>query len=249
MNLPIDPYSELPNTPPPSDPLQRRILSQMGEAVGLAEEKVYGDDAFLGFFQSFRPDGHGLASVFDGLDASDALQERINLLFEVAGDDRRPTGGRDAYFVVRRPRRIDPDQIQAAGDDWVRRLILLASETQHDQLVKQLDGIKRVRLLEGSAPKNPRAEIDKTELLRAFQRSIPQLVSHPEAPSVAESLRTPYYYITCDSHLRDYLMWPLFAPYFQTEDPFAPYFDLWRHSVKFRIYRDDQIDLYMPRHD
>ncbi|MEM8913235.1 MAG: apolipoprotein acyltransferase [Planctomycetota bacterium] len=233
----------------PTDPQHRRILTQMGAAVGVAEQDVFSEDAFVGFFQSFRPDGLGLSDVFDGLPMADDLQARLTRLFDVAGDDRRPRGGRDAYFVVRRPQRVDPDQIQAAGDDWLRRLTRLAVECDDVDLSDRLRGVRRVRLLEGAAPKSPKEDCDKTGLFRAFDSDIPTLAGRSANSPIAESLRTPYYFITCDPHLRDYLMWPLYASHHRTEDPFEPYFDLWRHGVKFRIYREDQIDLYMPRWD
>jgi hypothetical protein len=46
--------------------------------------------------------------------------------------------------------------------------------------------------------------------------------------------------------LRDYLMWPFYGAASALDDPFAPYFELWRHGVKYRIFGETQVDLYLP---
>ena len=47
--------------------------------------------------------------------------------------------------------------------------------------------------------------------------------------------------------LRDYLMWPFYREKTNLEDPFEPYFQLWKCGVKYRIFEETQIDLYLPR--
>ena len=65
-------------------------------------------ECLIGFFQSFRPDGMALQGIFEGIPVATDLQNRLDNLFIAAGDDRRPEGGRDAYFVIRKPDPLDP---------------------------------------------------------------------------------------------------------------------------------------------
>lgn len=235
-----------------------RVLRQMSDAVGLEPERAAAEDAFVGFFQSFRPDGNGLKNVFDGLAVADELHERLEELFEVAGDDRRPQGGRDAYFVVRKPQRIAPALAEMTGRRWIDRMAQLAKYFDRLEAAETLSGIKTIRVLEGIPPKHPRQEIDKTDLLKLVKDEIPTWLADSSIDhEISQCLRSPYYFVNCDPMLRDYLMWPLYREQMQrrsdssesTElsDPMEPYFQLWKHGIKWRVYQEQQIDLYLPR--
>ncbi|TWU01761.1 apolipoprotein acyltransferase [Neorhodopirellula pilleata] len=238
------------------DASHARVLRQMCDAVGLPHEKALDDDVFVGFFQSFRPDGNGLVGVFEGLPEAADLQERLADLFEVAGDDRRPQGGRDAYFVVRQPAAMPPALAEMAGRQWINRLAELAIRLGHDEAGQQLAQVETIRVLEGIPPKHPRLEHDKTNLLRLLKDQIPlwleSLAIETNSQSelqlkIADTLRAPYYFITCDPMLRDYLMWPLYRTPIPIAEPMEPYFQLWKHGVKWRVYQEQQVDLYLPR--
>ena len=73
------------------------------------------------------------------------------------------------------------------------------------------------------------------------------MVERIDAGPYAEVLRPAYYFTACDTMLRDYLMWPLYAQASGLEDPLESYFELWRHGVKYRIFGETQVDLYLPR--
>lgn len=230
-----------------------QILRQMCDAVGLPHDRALEEDVFVGFFQSFRPDGTGLAGVFEGLSAADDLHERLEDLFEAAGDDRRPQGGRDAYFVVRKPAEIAPKLVEMAGTQWVSRLAQFAKELGHTEAADTLSKVETIRVLEGIPPKHPKQEHDKSNLLRLLKDQAPQWLKEwgqtKVAPShqIAESLLPAFYFINCDPMLRDYLMWPLYRESLSVAEPMEPYFQLWKHGVKWRVYQETQVDLYMPR--
>jgi hypothetical protein len=220
----------------------------MGDAVGLSGEQSHEEDAFVGFFQSFRPDGNGLTGIFEGVDVADELHERLAELFEVAGDDRRPQGGRDAYFVVRSPDEIAPQLVEMSGERWIARLQEFAEALGHPAAAEKLAKVETVRVLEGIPPKHPKQEHDKTDLLKLLKDEIPTWIGESDAESpLATSLRSPYYFITCDAMLRDYLMWPLYRHSVSVREPMEPYFQLWKHGVKWRVYQEKQVDLYIPR--
>tara|TARA_R110002049_G_scaffold27321_2_gene94241 strand:+ start:453670 stop:454446 length:777 start_codon:yes stop_codon:yes gene_type:complete len=204
-------------------------------------------DSLIGLFQSFRPDGEGLAGAFDQVSSGEQLRERLQTLFDVAGDDRRPQGGRDAYFVVRNPQPIAPDVAHQKAIQWIEGLTELALMLGDVETVGALQPIPKIRVLEGIPPKHPRREEEKSELLKAFQNDVTMLTARIDAADPhAAVLRQAYYFIACDAMLRDYLMWPLYAQAAAVDDPFEPYFQLWRCGVKYRIFGESQIDLYLP---
>ena len=209
------------------------------------------EEALIGFFQSFRPDGERLESLYEGMAGENDLADRLEKVFEVAGDARRPQGGMDAYFVVRAPQQMDPEVAKFAGETWLGGMAELARCADRDDLLKHLDPIPEIRVLEGIAPKNPKFDSDKTELFRVLNEELPQVTAALADHQDANILRPAYYFIACDPMLRDHLMWPLYRQEDNSlpADPFSAYFDLWRHRVRFRTYRDGHMDLYLPRHD
>ncbi len=104
-----------------------------------------------------------------------------------------------------------------------------------------------IRVLEGTPPKHPKDDSEKSNLLRSIQDSA-SLVERIEAGPFPAALRPAYYFTACDPMLRDYLMWPLYAGATGLSDPLLPYFELWGHGVKYRIFGETQVDLYLPRH-
>lgn len=204
-------------------------------------------DSLIGFFQAFRPDGAAIAELYQELEVGDALIERLSRLYAAAGDDRRPQGGRDAYFVVRNPPALDPDHADSLAQQWLSALADLALALGDAETYQTLQPTPKVRVLEGIPPKHPKAVEEKTPLLRTMQEDVPKLVERIDAGPYAEVLRPAYYFTACDTLIRDYLMWPLYESATGMDDPLAPYFELWRHGVKYRIFREDQVDLYLPR--
>lgn len=223
------------------------LLRRCHALAGLGPETELEPDSLVGFFQMFRPDGSALEDLFADLKEGESLHARLQQLYAAAGDDRRPAGGRDAYFVVRHPRPMDPKLAEQLGADWLAGLLEIARMAEDLEVAALLDSRPRIRVLEGIPPKHPRDEAEKSRLLKAIQ-SFATLIEQIEAPAYAATLRPAYYFTACDSMLRDYLMWPIYAESTGLKDPLLPYFQLWSHGVKYRIFGESQIDLYLPRH-
>lgn len=228
------------------------LLQRFHERASLSPEQPTDPDSLIGFFQNFRPDGRALADLFDDLELGDSavgvsLADRLESLYQVAGDDRRPQGGRDAYFVVRGAKPIDPDVASDLATQWLVGVRELAIAVGDDEAVAALDPTPTIRVLEGSPPKHPKDDVEKSGLLRVMQQNVPSLVERLDVGPSAAVLRPAYYFIACDSVLRDYLMWPLYARASGQTDPMRPYFRLWSHGVKYRIFGESEVDLYLPR--
>lgn len=233
-----------------------QLLQKCHEYAMLGTEAELDADSLIGFFQAFRPDGRALDGLFDGLPVADQLHRRLDSLFEAAGDDRRPTGGRDAYFVVRSPSPLDPKKAETLTTAWLSELRSLAKTLGQVSLLNTLDPLPTIRVLEGIPPKHPKDDMEKSDLLKSIMYDGANLLDSVESDgSYASVMRKAYYFVACDTMLRDYLMWPLYEKLISEKaqdsivsDPFKPYFDLWRHGVKYRIFGEKQVDVYLPRH-
>lgn len=206
-------------------------------------------ESLIGFFQLFRPDGGNLNGLFDALRQGDQLSDRLQSAYQAAGDDRRPQGGRDAFFIVRSPSPLSPELAEHHAVTWIQGLQQLAEAVGDAHVAQRLASPPTIRVLEGIPPKHPQQPHERTELLNVFLDHAPALTEKvAEVDPHAELLRPAYYFIACDAMLRDYLMWPFYAEQTGLTDPFESYFTLWAHGVKFRIFQENQIDLYLPRH-
>lgn len=206
-------------------------------------------DSLIGFFQAFRPDGSAIAELYHDFEAGEELMDRLGKLYLAAGDDRRPQGGRDAYFVVRKPQPLEPDLAESLAKDWLGEIVKLAELLEDEATLTTLQPLPKIRVLEGIPPKHPKQDHEKTELLRTMQERVPSLVDKLDGGPYAEVLQPAYYFTACDKMIRDYLMWPLYqAKNDRLRDPYEPYFELWRHGVKYRVFREDLVDIYLPRH-
>jgi hypothetical protein len=223
------------------------LIRRFHDLACVTPETTRDADSLIGFFQAFRPDGAGITDLYDDLDVGDALLARLERLYMAAGDDRRPQGGRDAYFVIRTPPMIDPDEAGQLATLWLEGVRDLATSLGDAETAEVLNPMPRIRVLEGLPPKHPKEPTEKSVLLRTLQENASILVERIDAGPYAPILRPAYYFTACDTMLRDYLMWPLYAAPSGLDDPLESYFELWRHGVKYRIFGETQVDLYLPR--
>ena len=203
-------------------------------------------DSLIGLFQCFRPDGKSIKAIFPTMEEKEDLTDRLDQLFQVAGNDRRPDGGRDAYFVIRQPPPLTPSEADQLGRSWLDGIRSLIEHCDQEYLLKVINPNIQIRILEGIPPKHPKIESEQSLLYRSI-RKCGDLTKAISCRVEATALHEAYYFIACDPMLRDYLMWPFYRDATQLRDPLAGYFQLWRHGVKFRIFEESQIDLYLPR--
>lgn len=229
---------------------QLEMLARLREIAGMAADEPCDGDTLIGILQRFRPDGAALIGLFDDLPNGAALASRLQELYDVAGDSARPGGGQDAYFIVRTPPQADADQVHRWASQWLGSLRALALQTGFAELAEAFGPTPKVRVLEGIAPKHTKGDLDVLPLYRAFKKQAAELVQRLPTQSPVPALLGPaYYYAACDWALRDYLLWPLYESHSKLDDPFEPYFHLWRHGAKLRSFADDTVDVYLPHGD
>lgn len=228
-------------------PAAEMLTERLRELLRLPDDQPLGPDDLIGFLQRFRPDGLALADLFSGLPQAMELNRRLAALYDAAGDSRRLEGGQDAYFIVRNPSALDPDQAAAWAEQWLRSLSALAQAVGAADEVPHLQTLPQVRVLEGIAPKQLKADLDAVPLYRTLKRDGAGWAARMSGDSeVVDLLGPAFYYAACDWAVRDHLLWPLYGEGSELDDPFAPYFDLWRHGVKLRAFSNDRVDVYLP---
>ncbi len=142
----------------------------------------------------------------------------------------------------------DPDYVQQQASLWLQRLFELASKPAIGREAPLPFDRPVVRVLEGMPPKQLKADEELIPLLRWLKRDAGQLTEALAGDCVINELfREACYFIACDSMLRDYVLWPTYQAVTPAEDPFACYFELWRRGVKWRVFQEDRVDIYLPR--
>lgn len=204
-------------------------------------------EGLIGAFQQLRPDPLGLRELFEEFPRGEAVGERLVQVYSAATVGVRPDGARDAYFIPRRPPATDPDQVEAWGRAFFKQLARVARHLEQPALYEHLQADPAIRVLEGKPPKHPKAIEEKAGLLKSLlAMNEPMTRAWADRHAAVAMLQPAVYFMACDAFLRDYVLWP-WIDVQDLEDPFAAYFQLWRHGVKYRIFQDEQIDLYMPR--
>lgn len=224
----------------------QKFIEHCHQLTGNQQQDATGPDSLIGLFQCFRPDGKESHEVFQDEPKNKELVERLEQLYSAAGDDRRPDGGRDAYFVVRRPATISPQRAETLASKWLCGLRSMAEYAGLETALASISTEIKIRVLEGIPPKHPKNKSEQATLLQSIQ-TCGEITDQIEIDLIATALRPAYYFIACDPMLRDYLMWPFYREKTNLEDPFEPYFQLWKCGVKYRIFEETQIDLYLPR--
>ncbi|KAB2893925.1 MAG: SMI1/KNR4 family protein, partial [Kofleriaceae bacterium] len=187
------------------------------------------DDEPSGFFlHAFRPDGEGLEPLFDGMPGGVEVLARLQQVFAVAGDD----SGGQAYFIPVAPPAATASALHAWATAYLRKLAQIARHlgARGGEAIALTEDALAIEVVVGPAPDVDRVNPPPMtsfvyELVTEFGGSLPRPSAH------GEYLRDPLYYLACDYELTFYVLWPHIAAKSPIADPFAPYFELWRHGA------------------
>ncbi len=176
------------------------------------------------------------------------VSDRISAVMSASSSPQRAGGGQDAYFLVRDPSPSAPAFIEDQATRWLHRLHDLVSQSSLHMRNPLPFGKPSVRVLEGLPPKQLKSDEEAIPLLRWLKRDAGQVTQGLAGDCVIHELfREACYFIACDAMLRDYVLWPTYRLSEPTEDPFSNYFELWRRGVKWRVFQEDTVDIYLPR--
>lgn len=221
---------------------EEQVLAHWKRAAGDTSDEPWACAEALGaYFQRFRPDGVGIERALLGLAQGPELLERVRRLFRATapGDDLR-----GAYFQIRRPERVAEDVLLVIAQDHINRMIDVAHAQEDPQLAAHLTRTRPTIGRRSSSADSARpCDLD----LQVHERAgdwMAELSSLPRTHALL--LREPAYLIACDPHLRDWLLWPVFASLSPVADPFEPYAALWLLGCSLRFEADAGLDLEAP---
>jgi hypothetical protein len=179
----------------------------------------------------FRPSGAGVEALLVGMAEGDEILARLRKVFRAAGDGSRG----DMYFIVRKPPHASADQILDWACDQLARMRRVERTLWKER--SSIDDIKGVDLWVGGAP--PRRNPGRVHPLESDLYRIVTELGHSRPASLHGSLlEEPLYKLACDYRLAHWVRWPEMGKAFPVEEPFDPWFQLWRHGAEL-IFSDE----------
>jgi hypothetical protein len=142
----------------------------------------------------------------------------------------------DAYLVVRAPPALAKKKAQSLVRAHVKALRTMARNVGNDDAMDFLAQQLEVRLSKKAAPRIEQDSIDTIfyELERDWFADL-------RRNAFATAMREAAYSLAADYGLARYVLWPLLA---RRDDPYAAYFELWRHGAELR-WHESKIVLHV----
>ena len=192
----------------------------------------------------FRPDGVGLEDIVAGMAHSDEVLSRLRQVFEAARNGRPG----DMYFTIRKAPRIRAAELEALARQYLANVIAMAKlvgsrdagfARRHRAAVTALAGRDVVVEVHAGVPPTLDAP-SKTHPLQGFVYETATEFGHlhPPASEHAQLLAEPCYRLACSYELAHFVLWPTRGDGCPIADPFASYFELWRHGASI-YFQDD----------
>lgn len=212
--------------------------------VGVDEDESWSEPADLAFlFQSFRPLGKGAERILNGFWGARQVLPRLLEVYRAtaSGWDKRPLAF--DYFIVTDPPAIAESRVDELIRSYLDKMKQIAAEINYRKTASILSAVERVQIIRAQdAPYS--LDLNRTEdLLYAMQSDFFSLT--PSHPSELWLLEPAFYSMANDNPLTYHLLWPLKADSSNVEEPFLPYFELWKHAVTLRL-EADQATAYIP---
>ncbi len=219
------------------------MLVRWKAIAGDTSPGTWTEDDLAGFIQRFRPDGAGVSEAFEGVEGADEILPRLMRVYEATADGWQQGETYDGYFIVRNPASLTA----ARATDLLRlhlgRLAAMAEAVGCDRLTTLLRAPLQIEAVEGEAPWPPAHDDPETlvyDVIGEFMESL------TPRESAAHLMTEVLYTIACDYNLQRYILWPLYKDATPIEEPFGPYFDLWRHGAGFRFTDEQTVRVYVP---
>lgn len=202
-------------------------------------------DEMAGFFQRFRPGGHGLERLFadipGGLDVFGRLKRVFDATTMLPNDPRRT----DLYFVVRCPNRASNKRLLGLAADQFANWRRMAAEFNAQELIELLTPIPQIRISNGPQPSVNTNDFNALDVFIYDVQTDWHGCLPPLCPQ-ARWMREAFYTIACDYYLARYITWPWYMNSSRIREPFEPYFDLWLCGATLQCPSPDSVTLYVP---
>ena len=211
-----------------------RALRHWAMLAGMTEQAVNEKSDLIGLFQRFRPTGQGLEPLFEAIPLGEALLARLKHCYEATAENYDEN---DLYFIPRPARRCEPEQaiiLLNAHFESLKDLAFLMQEYDLVELFTKIDPkpIER-EVVDHFMPVDESPDVWIDDLVTDFFTTVFPV----ESPLTL--LHDAVYSMANDKLLQSYIMWPLYAPSATIDDPFSPYFELWKHGIAYVIPSED----------
>lgn len=223
---------------------QEEMMRRWKAMAGDTSLEPWDLENMAGFFQCFRPDGRDLPEVFEGVVGADEILPRLLEVYQATADGWEANGVYDGYFIVRNPHPLSVSRATGLLRQHLERAAAIAEAIGCDELAVLLGSPFRLETVEGQAPWPPGDNGSETLIYEAigdFMRSLTPRES--DALLMEEGLYT----LACDSNLQHHILWPLYRHDTTVEEPFQPYFDLWKHGARYRLASEHTARVYVPK--
>jgi hypothetical protein len=215
------------------------VLRRWKALAGDTSARPWEPEDTAGFFQLFRPSGDGLEAAFEGIEAADEILPRLLEVYEATAEG----WDEDPYFIVSKPRPIPASRAKDLLGSHLERVAAMARAVGDDELMRLLARPLRLEVGWGETPWPPGDDDPETTIYEAtgdFMRSLTPRESH--ALLMEEGLYT----LACDYNLRHHILWPLYRHASGIDEPFGPYFELWKHGAGYRFTGEREVTVFVP---
>lgn len=235
---------------PDSPRTEEEVLAQWKSLAGDEDPEPWEEDNLGMFFQGFRPNGAGVEAAFQGVVGADEILPRLLQVYEATAEG----GEQDGYFIVRKPRPLSAARARALGTEYLQKVSEMAdllAARKPDETVSEVQGLLNptppVEVVPGTPPWPPEDEAPEGliyEVTNEFMHHLKWRLQPVE--SHAHLLGEALYSLAADYNLQYHILWPLYRDLTPITEPFAAYFELWKHGAGCRFHENDQVTLYVP---
>ena len=217
------------------------LFEILGEEPRLPDDYHGWEDFFWGLFQSFMPNGEGVAAVFEPLECSTEILDSGNtpafFYRSAEGAKQVSINGQTLLFPPSAPKEEDA-RARQTGERLLEGLREFAIFYGDEELIETLTAVRRICF---GLPKKDFNEAD--ELFYEIFYQWRQDNIDPDSPE--QVLAEAYYSIYEDEYLAAYLQYPMYDDK-PDNDFLRPYFDLWQQGYGFAL-GEDCLYLYLYR--
>jgi hypothetical protein len=218
------------------------------------DPKVWGEDDLNWLFHYFRPDGKGVEAVFEGCVRGDEILPRLMEVYARTAEGSQGKNWIASYLDVRCPQPLVRGTTEVLVREHMKRVTALVevfldmSDPPDVPISDRLPLSFEVNVVEGVPPSERLEDENLTSVIYSHVIHLSSDLDwcYQHVDSHAFLLHEAFYYTSCDYLQKMHLMWPLYRELTDIEEPFAPYFELWKHGADYRFTDDHHVTVYVP---
>jgi len=214
------------------------------QLVGDESDREWDSDSMAGFFQCLRNNREALRSLFNMIPRGELVLERIFDIFDATQKPQSNDGRVDIYCVVRDPRESKPDELLQLANRLLINFREMAIAVDEQELISELTPTPNIRVEQSEPP-----DIDPNEYTLDSYIFETQCEWHGNLSPFTDYacwMDEAFYYLNCDYYLAHYASWDWYKDTSKIDDPFLPYFEIWRRGADLVCLSADDITLYLP---